>query len=149
MVTNYIVCMDRFKVNSVVTLMSRKVKKINRFIEERLSYYQLEGIVHSHGDILATLFRYDFLSMKELAEKIDRDKSTLTGLVEKLVQTGYVRKEQCCRDKRVTYIKITEKGMALKPIFQQISVELMKRIYSGFTKEEKEKFVELLDKIDV
>ena len=70
--------------------------------------------------------------MKELAEKIHRTKPTVTVLIDKLVDLGYVVKEKSTEDCRVTFVGLTEKGLGLKPGFREISERLMAVVYKGF-----------------
>ncbi|MGO0943864.1 MarR family winged helix-turn-helix transcriptional regulator [Clostridioides difficile] len=40
--------------------------------------------------------------MKEIAAKIGKDKSTVTVLVNKLINLGYLERQKCTNDKRIT-----------------------------------------------
>ncbi len=114
--------------NNAVALMSRIRAKANRFIIESLVAEGIEGIVPSHGEIMIHLFAEKDYTMQELAQKINRTKPTVTILVNKLVNYGYVYKEKSITDNRVTYIKLTPLGIALKPVFENISKDLNKII---------------------
>ncbi|MBE5981653.1 MAG: winged helix-turn-helix transcriptional regulator [Paenibacillaceae bacterium] len=59
--------------------------------------------------------------MKDLAGSIKKDKSTVTVLVEKLIRLVYVKKERAAGDNRITYHSLTQKGLDLKPMFENIS----------------------------
>ena len=85
--------------------------------------------------------------MQELAQKINRTKPTVTILVNKLVNYGYVYKEKSITDNRVTYIKLTPLGIALKPVFENISKDLNKIIYKGLSDTDAEKLEILLNNI--
>lgn len=128
--------------------MSRKVRMMNRFIENRLKKEGITGIVPSHGAIFMALLKYEAMTMKELAEKIDRDKSTLTGLVNKLIKMGYVEKNRCPEDGRISYISLTGRGKALEPVFMGISEELVGEIYRDFSEADQRELIRLLDMIE-
>ncbi|MFZ7101975.1 MAG: MarR family winged helix-turn-helix transcriptional regulator [Peptococcaceae bacterium] len=117
-------------------------------IVRELENQGLTGIVPSHGDILHLLFHGEKYTMKEIADKIHRTKPTVTVLIEKLVLYGFVEKEKSDADSRVTYIKLTSKGVELKPVFYNISAKLNAVIYGGFTDEEAEIFEELLTRVN-
>jgi DNA-binding MarR family transcriptional regulator len=85
--------------------------------------------------------------MKELAEKISRDKSTVTALVNKLVTAGYIRKETDTDDSRITHLCLTARGKSLKPAFDEISDRLISTAFSGFTQKERENTVKLIEKM--
>lgn len=131
----------------VISLISKIREKTNRFIVAEMSKYGIEGIVTSHGDIINALFKKPRLTMAEIAEKIGRDKSTVTALVDKLVRFGYVTKERDTEDTRVVYVTLTSKGSGLKPIFAAISSETLAAFYSDISEEEKEELVRILNKI--
>jgi DNA-binding MarR family transcriptional regulator len=86
--------------------------------------------------------------MGEIARLIDRDKSTVTTLVEKLVKLGYLDREKDPDDHRVTRVKLTKKGKALEADFENISKELLKCVYAGFSGKEKEMAVQMLARIN-
>lgn len=104
------------------------------------------GIVTSHGDILYTLFRRERITMAELAEAIGKDKSTVTSLVKKLDDLGYVQKERSSTDARIVYVTLTEKGISLKPIFDQISDDIIKMFFKDIPESEQDELFRLLKK---
>lgn len=121
---------------NVASLISHIRDAVNRFIIGELEKHGIRGIVPSHGDILIYLYQHDHVTMKELAEHIHRTKPTVTVLVNKLVEYGYVIKEKDTSDKRATYIKLTQKGNDLQPIFKAISSRLKEMMYGSFSEEE-------------
>jgi len=84
----------------------------------------MHGLVPSHGEILLTLLIHKELMMKEIAEKINRDPSTVTALVNKLKKSGYVKTKKSSENGRTTLVYLTEEGEALKDRFIQISETL-------------------------
>jgi DNA-binding MarR family transcriptional regulator len=122
--------------NNAIALMSCIREKANRFIVRELASHGIEGIVPSHGEIMVRLFAGKDYTMKELAEEIHRTKPTVTVLVDKLVHYGYVTKEKSLEDSRVTFIKLTERGAALKPVFQEISHKLNNLVYKDLAEQE-------------
>lgn len=79
--------------------------------------------------------------MKEVAERIGRDKSTVTALVNKLMRAGYVLKEKDPNDNRVTYLYLTAKGRSLERDFDGISARLIDTAFRGFSQKEREDIV--------
>jgi DNA-binding MarR family transcriptional regulator len=133
---------------NAIALISRVHEKSGRFIVKELKAHGVEGIVPSHGDILFALFKKDHRTMREIAESIHRTKPTVTVLIDKLVDEGYVAKEKNSRDSRITYIRLTEKGRSLKPSMDDISRGLKERVYGDLTDEESELLEKALDKIE-
>ncbi len=108
----------------------------------------IKQIVPSHGDIIFGLFFKKRETMKQVAERIQRDKSTITTLVNKLILLDLVQKEKDEFDHRINWITLTEKGKQLKPLFFEISDKLISKVYSGITPEDREKLIEILLKVN-
>ena len=102
----------------IVSLMSRTLGAANRYLVELMAREGLAGIVPSHGDILMQLFAHDAMSMAALAEAIGKDPSTVTALVRKLANAGYVEKAPNPRDRR-------DAGRALESAMDRVSHTLI------------------------
>ncbi|MFF2528333.1 MarR family winged helix-turn-helix transcriptional regulator [Brevibacillus sp. NPDC058079] len=132
---------------NAASLISHIRDAVNKFIISELEKHGVEGIVPSHGDILLCLYKHDNVTMKELAEYIHRTKPTVTVLVNKLVACGYVIREKDVNDNRITYIKLTQRGMELQPIFQEVSNRIREMMYGGLSEAEGELLENLLEKV--
>lgn len=115
----------------------------NAFVIDSLEKVGLKGIVPSHGDLLKQLFDKKVCSMTELARSIGRTKSTVTVLVEKLEREGYVCRVPNESDSRGVLVQLTEKGLALKPVFEGISDGLVALVSQKLSTEE----AAILDKL--
>ena len=96
------------------------------------------GIVPSHGAVLATLYHEGPLPMKEISRRIHRDKSTLTVLVRKLEELGYVEREPDEKDSRIVRVRLTEKGIASRGALERVSLRLRERVWGNASEEERE-----------
>lgn len=133
----------------IVHFISRTRKKMISFIEKKLLENDLDGMIPSHGNVLTALYENNGrLTMKRIAEITGKDKSTITPLVNKLQELGYVTKEKDETDKRVTYIILTSQGNRIKGKYDAISSEVRATAYQGFSQEEKEMFLKLLKKMN-
>lgn len=144
LISNYNVHMTP---ENVISLISKIRTKVNRQIELEMSRHGMKGIATSHGDILYALFQKQRMSMAELAGKIGKDKSTVTALVKKLENMGYVRKERSAEDTRIFYVTLTVKGESLKPVFDEISDDIIKKFYKGISESDKNELLRILGKI--
>ncbi len=131
----------------VISLISSIRNKANQFIISEMNKRNIKDLATSHGDILRLLFYNSPVSMKEIAGKIDRDKSTVTALVDKLVNIGYVTKEKDENDSRVILVSLTEKGKRLQFDFEDISNKLLVIVYKGIDEKEQEQLLSTLLKI--
>jgi len=110
--------------------------KGNAYILASLDRAGLKGIVPSHGDVMVQLFTKGACNMGDLARSAKRSKSTVTVLVDKLEKAGYVQKQCDPKDSRGTLVSLTEKGLELEPIFEEISEGLNRLISENLTEEE-------------
>lgn len=129
-----------------------KISKIRSdifgYIEAELKKRGIEGLVVSHGNILDILYDNNGrLTMKEISKGINRSKSTVTQLVDKLLLYGYVTKEPDLEDKRFSYIVLTEKGISIKRDFKEISENVINKFFKDFKEEEAEMLISLLDRV--
>ena len=125
------------KTDHVIALIARLRDRAYAFIIRELNKKKITGLVPSHGGILGVLFEKEKVSMKVLAERINRDKSTVTALVRKLMRAGYVVKEKDPEDNRISYLSLTAKGRALEPDFDEISENLIANAFKGFSRKER------------
>ncbi|SHI34954.1 DNA-binding transcriptional regulator, MarR family [Thermoclostridium caenicola] len=134
-------------VGSALALISAIRDRANRFLEEQMARHGLHGLVTSHGNILYNLFIHKEMSMKELSRVTGKDKSTITALVNKLLDLGYVTRKRDPEDQRSYCVSLTPKGAAMEKAFFQISEELMTTLYRGISEEEQQQLVALLKRI--
>lgn len=120
----------------IVSFASKLTDKANKFIISELKKNGLSDIAPSHGDILSILFDGKSYEMGEIAKRIHKTNATVSVLVEKLLENGYINKTKCEEDARITRISLTEKGFALKPIVDAISIDLNKHVSNGLSESE-------------
>ncbi len=131
----------------IISLISKVRESANRFIIGEMKRWGVTGLVPSHGDIIFALLKSETLTMKDLSERIGKDKSTVTALVDKLLKLGYVEKTRDTKDSRVIFVTLTDNGRELKPMFDAISKDLMELVYRDISSEEKEALLYTLLKI--
>jgi len=137
-----------FETDIIISLISRIREKSSRFIASELKRVGLGDLKPIHGDILLALFQHEAPTMKELAVIIDRKKSTVTTLVEKLVRLGYAKKNQDINDSRIFRISLTDNGQGLKDRLIEISVNLLDRVYTEMPEKERKQVVKSLNRIN-
>ncbi|MGL5979057.1 MAG: MarR family winged helix-turn-helix transcriptional regulator [Erysipelotrichaceae bacterium] len=133
----------------IIYFISKTKRNMMKYLEAKLNEHDLSDLIPSHGNILTSLYESGgALTMKDIALRIGKDKSTVTSLINTLLKLGYVEKETCNKDKRVTYIKLSDKAMNIQSKYNTICLEVKETAYQGFTAEEKEQFLFLLKKLN-
>ena len=140
--------MDRNKKleNSLFSYISRIKIKSYIFIENEV---KKRGITlsYSHMRIIIILHFNKKLSMKELTEKLGRDKSTVTALVNKLETEGYLKKTVCCKDKRITYLQLKEKSQEIVDTLFEVSEIFHEKVKSIIGQEDTETLYKISQKL--
>ncbi|HYM38256.1 MAG TPA: MarR family transcriptional regulator [Nitrospiraceae bacterium] len=96
------------------------LKVLRPLVEAYLAFWR-EGSRHikslkltpSQFDVIATLGDTDGMTCAELSNATLVTKGTLTGVLDRLVAKGLIKREAIPGDRRCTRIKLTEKGDAL------------------------------------
>lgn len=99
------------------------------------------------GRILFALWQKDGVPINDLVERTLLRKSTLSELLDNLEKAGFVRREQSEEDRRKMLIRLTERTQKLQKVYINLSVEMTKLFYNGFTDEEIDEFETFLHRI--
>lgn len=129
------------------SLICKLDRDISTMLKAEMLHNGLGAFYPSHGKIMLALASGKPISMKTLAEIINKKPQTLTSLVTALEDAKYVNVVSCKNDKRSKYVIITEKGMDFIPKLHTVSKKLYTMQYKGFTEEEKTIFRKCLTKM--
>ena len=72
------------------------------------------GLTYTQYIVFLVLWEKDGVSVTEIGEKLMLDNGTLSPLLKKMEQAGYVERRRCREDDRVVEITLTEKGRELQ-----------------------------------
>ena len=87
-------------------------------------YFQPLGITYTQYIVLLVLWETDGVSVRELGQRLYLDSGTLTPLLKKMEEAGFVTRERSTEDGRVVLVHLTEKGKALRHDAEQIPLRL-------------------------
>lgn len=134
---------SRGLIQQIATIREKSHSRMQQYLQE----VGLGEIAPSHGSVLIELDRAEHLSMKELADRVDRDKSTLTVLVNRLESLGYVKRLPDVQDNRITRISLTERARKARRRFTLVSQKMNRAFFEGFSDSELAEFRRLLSKL--
>ena len=77
-------------------------------------YFQPLGITYTQYIVFLVLWERDGVSVRELGQRLYLDSGTLTPLLKKMEEAGFVTRERSRDDGRVVLVHLTEKGRALR-----------------------------------
>jgi DNA-binding MarR family transcriptional regulator len=124
-----------------------KIRQVSgRIFERILNKYNIE-INSAQGRIMFALWQQDNISIIELAKKTQLKKSTLTSMLGRLEGMGYVKRQRSQKDRRIILIKRTNKDKNLEKKYVELSQELTKFFYKGFSESQIDRFEKDLELI--
>ncbi len=124
------------------------LKQININISHILSKIIEDSPLTAHQMyIMRIIWKNPGINLKTLCNDMLLSKSSMSLTLNKLVESGYVLKSKCPRDRRSIDIKLTEKG---ERILAETTLALRKtfnRLTSNYTVEEMENIKSCLEKL--
>ena len=125
-----------------------KLKQLqSRTLAQCISDKGIDAFSGEQGKILFVLWQKDKITQKELATEIGLAKNTITVMLEKMEKNDLIRRITDENDKRKSLVILTDYAKSLKKSFDEISDEMLKKVYKGFSEEEIDKYEEYLHRI--
>jgi MarR family transcriptional regulator, 2-MHQ and catechol-resistance regulon repressor len=139
--------MENDSVNQSLKLfivLSRAYKAINEHVNKSI---QSSGLNPTEFAVLELLYHKGDQPMQQIGGKILLASGSITYVVDKLEQKGFLRRIACPKDRRVTYAQITEAGKEfIQDIFPE-HAEQIHQLMSSLTEAEKDEAISLLKKL--
>jgi MarR family 2-MHQ and catechol resistance regulon transcriptional repressor len=125
-------------------VLARSYNGVSARLGENIARHELTPTEFA---ILEVLYHKGPLLLGEVQRKILVTSGGITYLVDRLVEKGLVKREECAEDRRARYAVLTPAGTALiRKIFPQHAMAI-EQAMSGLTAAEQREAVELLKKL--
>ena len=125
-----------------------KIKQLHsRALAQCISDKGIDAFSGEQGKILFVLWQKDKITQKELACETGLAKNTITVMLEKMEKNNLIRRITDENDKRKSLVILTDYAKSLKKSFDEISDEMLKKVYKGFSEEEIDKYEGYLHRI--
>ncbi|MBN1797053.1 MAG: MarR family transcriptional regulator [Spirochaetales bacterium] len=118
-----------------------------RIFNKLLKKHHIEEINSAQGRILFALWEKDNISISQISEKTQLEKSTLTSMLDRLEQSGFIKRMPSPDDRRKIIISRTEKDKKFQEQYLAVSEEMNKVFYKGFTDQKISSFEDSLERI--
>ncbi len=128
-------------------LIAKIHQSAGRLFAKKLKKYDLDQINPAQGRILFTLWKEDGISIQKLATRTSLGKSTLTSMLDRLEDAGYLKRVSSAEDRRKIMIRLTEKDKKMQLVYNKVSHEMTELFYHGFTAGEVDEFERSLERI--
>lgn len=81
------------------------------------------GLTVPEWRVVAHLFQSDVVSVREIHERVDMDKSKVSRAAARLENLGYVQKETSATDRRLVELSLTDKGRQMMKELAELALE--------------------------
>lgn len=124
-----------------IFLLAKAYQKAHGQLKARLRPYRLTNLQHL---VLEGLWYRQDQTAAELGKLLVLDKATLSGVLDRLLEAGWIRKIRDPDDGRIFRIHTTEKADRRKDELVELRVRANEEMLSGFSAEEQVLFKRLL-----
>ena len=118
------------------------------FLESEMANAGLKDVPPSFGDVLYAIHNQGAGYIKDIVDQTYKDKSTVSNIINQLVEKGYVEKRQAPEDGRRVRVQITDKAKRYIDAMSEISWKLKHQLFKNMSTEEQEILFMLLNKIE-
>ncbi|HEM2740134.1 TPA: MarR family transcriptional regulator [Streptococcus suis] len=113
-------------------------KLFNQFYMKNLKEFDL---TYTQYLVLVVLWETAPLTLKELGEKLDLASNTLTPLLKRLEEKGYIQRSIPLGDKRQLLVQLTEDGQMLQTSLEDKLLSCFRQL-DGLTIEKKQAYIQ-------
>ena len=117
-------------------LLSRATWAMNNSVNRMLRENGLPDISVAYFAVLQTLWENDGLSITDLGEKAQLEKSTMTSLIDRMEGAGLVKREEHPTDRRAYKICLTPRGKSLEENLDQVVTRAYRHLTRGISEED-------------
>lgn len=125
-------------------VLSRASKVI---LEESNELVEQYGLNPTEFGVLELLHHKGPQPIQKIGQKILLRSGSMTYVVNQLQKKGFLQRNFCEKDRRITYIAITDKGTELVESIFPKHVEKIERLMSGLTAKEQEDAIALIKRL--
>ena len=121
--------------------------KIKRYIASMLRQ-QGVPLTPEQFMLIDLLWNEGEMTQQQLANQMEKDKNSVTKLVDAIERKGFVIRQQNMRDRRANTLVLTEKANQLKPGAKQKGISILDEMLEGISEDELRTFLATLNKLN-
>ena len=97
--------------------------------------------------VLDILWERQSLSQQNIADIIQKDKNSVTKIIDSLEKKNLVNRVVDKKDRRINKIELTQEGLALEKITTEVAINFMNDTVKDIDNQDLDKFVEVMLKL--
>jgi DNA-binding MarR family transcriptional regulator len=105
------------------------------------------GLTGPQLTVIKLLEAFGDLSLSSLSERIRAQNSTVTGIIDRMEREGLVRRERSKTDRRVVYIRLSDKGARMAREIAVEPMEIFRGALATLSKEDVADLMRILSKL--
>ena len=126
---------------------STEIGELFSYIEKKLRHslrrcFTDNGITMPQGMLIGILHKQGEMKITELSGKMGLSNSTVSGIIDRLEKQDIVERVRSQEDRRIVYVKLTEKYSKVHKGFDKIASEQFAIMIDSGSKEELDKVIE-------
>ncbi|MGD8114079.1 MAG: MarR family winged helix-turn-helix transcriptional regulator [Sphaerochaetaceae bacterium] len=118
------------------------------FFKEFFDSFQFEdSLNHTHIKALMFIKFNEPCSMSTISAKVALEKGSFTTVSHHLIQSGYIEKQRDQEDKRISLLRLTEKGNKFTDEFADQHLEYVKRVIGVLDEPLQTRYLDLVEQL--
>lgn len=97
--------------------------------------------------VMDILWEKPSISQQNIADIIQKDKNSVTKIIDSLEKKNFVKRVMDKNDRRINKIELTDEGFALEKITTEVAINFMNHTIKGIDNQDLDKFVEVMRKL--
>ena len=135
---------EDYRLTDIVTLLTTEIAKIEEKTITGSRFSELTGKQMHYLEVISNL---DNPNLSELATELNLSKPSVTAIIDKFEEKGFIRKVKSDEDRRVSHIHMAQKGKEIEKVHSKIHMRISNMFTSKLTEGELKSLINLLSKI--
>jgi MarR family transcriptional regulator, organic hydroperoxide resistance regulator len=113
-----------------------QIKQIQgRIFDKLLKNHGIDDFNGPQGRILYVLWQQDNLPISELGSRTSLAKTSLTTMLDRMEERGYIQRNNAPNDRRQILITLSDKARSLNSKYDEVTDQMNQIFYEGFSDE--------------
>jgi len=128
----------------IITLLTNKIEKIEEKVITESRFSELTGKQMYYLEVISYL---NNPSLSELAIELNLSKPSITAIIDKFEEKGFIRKVKSDEDRRVSHIHMAERGKEIEKVHNKIHMRISNMFTSKLSEGDSKSLINLLSKL--
>ncbi|MDF2834453.1 MAG: hypothetical protein K0Q63_93 [Paenibacillus sp.] len=111
-------------------------REVRKLIIAEWNKNNMHGLNMTHGRMLIILSESGSIRSSELAERLSITNGGVTGLADRLIDLGFVKRERSEQDRRAVQLMLTEEGEAVVGAMMRTREHVMMKLFHNLSEED-------------